>query len=549
MKLKNLQTTLMVIAIAVCNVASAQLFIDNAQFFIQPGATVTVQGDVTSNVDIQGTGLLQMKGTALQSLNMNGFTIPNLEIDNTNHVALTGAARVSGILTFTNGKLQLGANNFTLASTGSFAGTPGANKFVETNGAGLFRKEISAIGNYNLPIGTGSRYEVVQYQVTGGASFASAFLTARSIAGAHPNKHPRSTDYLNEYWSLTNGGITGGSIAAVVTYNLEATDVTGVETDLRALYWNGTAWVAGTSVNNANNTITFPVAAGASQDLYGMNQYVLLKTKAFLQGTYNTTTARMNDRLRTSTAYVPGVLPASNVLPTTDPYRSAPYNFVHVNNPIAESVISASFPNPFIDQANPDNNIVDWVYLELRSNVTPGNTVTQTRSALIQRDGDIVDVDGVSPVYFKNVPGASYTVAIRHRNHLAMSTNPATFNQALALAANPTTLDFTTSAAGNVMGIAGTNYLNSSGLNFLYAGNANFNTNIRWSPPSSDKDYILNTVLGGNAATVLSNTYSAGDMDLNRGVRWSPPSSDKDYLLSTPLSSNAALVKSQVLPN
>ena len=48
----------------------AQLKIDNAVFFIQPGATVTVQGDVTSNVDIQGTGLLQLKGSALQNVDM-----------------------------------------------------------------------------------------------------------------------------------------------------------------------------------------------------------------------------------------------------------------------------------------------------------------------------------------------------------------------------------------------------------------------------------------------------------------------------------------------
>ena len=65
--------------------AIAQLKIDNAVFFIQPGATVTVQGDVTSNVDIQGTGLLLLKGSTLQNVDMGGFTIPNLELDNTLH--------------------------------------------------------------------------------------------------------------------------------------------------------------------------------------------------------------------------------------------------------------------------------------------------------------------------------------------------------------------------------------------------------------------------------------------------------------------------------
>jgi len=313
--------------------------------------------------------------------------------------------------------------------------------------------------------------------------------------------------------------------------------------------FNGTDWsLVGEARDNTLNTVTAQLASNAGE-IVGMNRFVLLNAKVLLQGAYNTITARMNDRLRNSGAYVPGVLPASNLIPATDPYRNAPYNFSHINNTVPESAISGSFPNPFVDQANADNNIVDWVFLELRNNVTPGNTISQTRSALVQRDGDIVDIDGVSSIYFKNLIGADYTVVVRHRNHLAMSTNPALFNKTLSLSANSTTLDFSNSPSGNLMGVAGTNYLNSSGVNQLYAGNANFNTNLRWSPPSSDKDYILNIVLLGNAASVLSNSYSAGDLDLNRGVRWSPPNSDKDYFLNTPLSSAATTVKSQVLPN
>lgn len=549
MKLKTLPSIFVLTAMLVGNAVFAQLTIDNAQFFIQPGATVTVQGDVTSNANIQGTGILQMKGSAVQNLNMNGFSIPNLEIDNTNNVALTGAARISGNLILTNGKLQLGANDLTLASTSQVTGTPGTNKFVETNGTGQLRKEITAAGNYILPVGTGSRFEPVQYQITGTPVLASAFVAARSVQGHHPNKHPRSTDYLNEYWSLANGGITGGTIAAVATYGTEGTDVTGLETSLRSLYWNGTNWVAGTALNNAVNTVTIPVITGVPQDLYGMNQFILLNTKVFLQGPYNNVTGRMNDRLRNSGAYVPGALPASNVIPTTDPYRSAPYNFTQTSNTVPESVISADFPNPFIDQLNPDDNIVDWVYVELRSSISPGNTILQTRSVLLQRDGDLVDIDGVSPVYFKDVAGANYTITIRHRNHLAISTNPANFTQPLALAVNAVKLDFTSLVASNVLGTAGTNYLHAGTANFLYAGNANFNGSVRWSPPFSDKDYILNPVLSGSATSVLTNTYSAGDMDLNRSVRWGPPFSDKDFIFAVPLTGLATNVKTQILPN
>ncbi len=72
------------------------------------------------------------------------------------------------------------------------------------------------------------------------------------------------------------------------------------------------------------------------------------------------------------------------------------------------------------------------MFLELRNTtVSPGNTVLQTRSALVQRDGDIVDIDGVSPVTFNNVASANYVIAVRHRNHLGLSTDPATYKPAI----------------------------------------------------------------------------------------------------------------------
>src|ERR1700709_2678669 len=111
MKLKKLHLALMAFGTVVCNIASAQLFIDQATFTIQSGATVTVQGDVTSNVDIQGTGKVILKGSANQNVNMGGFSVPKLEIDNAANVTFTGSAKVSDSLIFTNGKIVLGNNN------------------------------------------------------------------------------------------------------------------------------------------------------------------------------------------------------------------------------------------------------------------------------------------------------------------------------------------------------------------------------------------------------------------------------------------------------
>jgi hypothetical protein len=524
----------MVIAIAVCNSASAQLFIDNAQFFIQPGATVTVQGDVTSNMDIQGTGLLQMKGTSLQSINMNGFTIPNLEIDNTSHVALTGGARVSGVLTFTNGKLQLGANNFTLTNTATFAGTPGTNKFIETNGAGQLIKLLTAdVASLQLPIGSGSVYRPAFVTSTG--TYSSANIGVRVLAAVDANKPPMISDYLAAHWPVTKTGITG---TVSITGQYADADISGTEANLRGYFFNGTDWSSASEAHDAAlNRITAPISL-ASGDIFGMDKFVLTKAKVFLQGAYNTGTGLMSDALRTP----------SNLIPLSDPYRAAPFsgNFTHVNNAITETANASVFA----DQTLINDNIVDWVFLELRnSTVSPGNTILQTRSALLKRDGSIVDIDGVSPVTFNNTVNGNYTVAVRHRNHLGISADPAT--NLLALAEQKSTaplLDLTTASDAQIFGTSAA-FNVMSGKNVLWAGNANFNANTRYTGLSNDKDYLFITTLGTNAATVLSNVYNPADMNMNRTVRYTGLNNDKDVLFINALINNAATVRTQSLPN
>jgi hypothetical protein len=59
--------------------------------------------------------------------------------------------------------------------------------------------------------------------------------------------------------------------------------------------------------------------------------------------------------------------------------------------------------------------------LEIRDAQQPAR-VLATRSALLQRDGDIVDVDGSSAVAFNSLAAGNYLVAVVHRNHLSAVT-------------------------------------------------------------------------------------------------------------------------------
>ncbi len=512
--------------VCICGVsAKAQLVIDNATFFIQSGATVTVQGDVTSNVDIQGTGLLQLKGSSLQNVNMNGFTIPNLELDNTANASLTSNARIGTNLNFVNGKIILGNYNMKFASSATGTGG-GTSKFLETTGTGQAQLEvstdISSGSPFIFPVGSGTDYMPLSVSNTG-STYASSIIGVQNKGVADPNKHLRTESFLTTYWPITKTGITGGTTNTVGTY-IDPSRVTGTEADLRGIYWDGTNWsLTGGSQDATLNTVGANATAN-SGEIYAMNRFVLANMKAFLQAPYNTGTNLLDDKLRNSGSYVPGTLPASNLLPLTDPYRTGTYsaNFPHVSNATAESIVSSILN----DQVNPNKNVVDWVFLELRNTSAPPTTVLQTRSALLLRDGSIVDVDGVSPVYFKNVDAGSFNIAIRHRIHLGLRTGS---SQSLALLSSPSAIDLT----NNANTLSGFGALLTTGVYGMYAGNVNLNNNVRISgasPALSDFEQ-LKAILG--ALPLISNTYSPGDVNMNRTVRISgasPSLSDFEFI-------------------
>lgn len=138
---------------------------------------------------------------------------------------------------------------------------------------------------------------------------------------------------------------------------------------------------------------------------------LLLSAKIFLEGPYNSNTHLMNDDLR-SLGMIPGTSPYTNTTKT-----------------VSSSVLSLSGSNA----------IVDWVFIELR-NALDNTEVMHSRAALLQRDGDVVDVDGVSPVTFTEAEADDYYIVIRHRNHLGIMTSATQ-----SLSDTPTIIDFTTS--------------------------------------------------------------------------------------------------------
>lgn len=162
-------------------------------------------------------------------------------------------------------------------------------------------------------------------------------------------------------------------------------------------------WSDGQSGANASNlgigeyTVEISDGAGCSKtfELFIGQEAVPTQMQVFLQGAYDDATGLMEDGLRDK-----------GLIPLVDPY------------------ISAYEVDPTVFDVTGNNAIVDWLLLELRDDADP-SILQKQQAVLLQRDGDIVDIDGVSQPDFKGIRHGLYHVVIRHRNHMPiMSVNP-----------------------------------------------------------------------------------------------------------------------------
>jgi hypothetical protein len=183
---------------------------------------------------------------------------------------------------------------------------------------------------------------------------------------------------------------------------------------------------------------------------------------------------------------------------------------------------SGSTRNPGVFTVSGPNAVVDWVLIELRDPNTP-STILHTAVGLIQRDGDIVGMDGVSPVTV-TVNRPTYHVALRHRNHLGvMSATPLAFNTGtvtLDLSLAPTATYGTDAQAFQ------------DGRMMLWAGDNTRDGTVRYAGANNDRDPILVSI-GGTIPTSVIGGYLMTDVDLDGFVKYAGAGNDRDKVLVT----------------
>ena len=209
---------------------------------------------------------------------------------------------------------------------------------------------------------------------------------------------------------------------------------------------------------------------------------------------------------------------------------------------IVESpVLEGESVSPTVFSPTGNNAIVDWVIVELRDNADP-SIVVASRSALIQRDGDVVATDGTSPVTLAIAPG-TYRVALRHRIHLGVMTL-----NGVPLSGLPSTVNFTSVATSTY----GTAALKSVSGTFptqaLWAGDVSFNGEVKYTGSANDRDPILVTVGSTTPNNIIANTYSTRDVNMNGNVQYAGSGNDRDPILVNVGSTTPNNLRLQQLP-
>ncbi|WP_240321192.1 leucine-rich repeat domain-containing protein [Kordia sp. SMS9] len=236
---------------------------------------------------------------------------------------------------------------------------------------------------------------------------------------------------------------------------------------------------------------------------------VIVEPKVFLQGAALSPNTGEENLMRDD-------LRVAGIIPTTSPYADA------------------LTCNAAVFNVTGNNAIVDWVFVELRD-ATDSSIVIEGRSALLQRDGDVVDVNGGGILQFTS-PIENYFVAIKHRNHLGVMTN-----SAQQLDGNRVNIDFTDATVPIAFGA---NAQTDAGMPVdtlgMWSGNVNGDNFVQYLGGTPDTTAILSAALNDpgnflNFSTFIINGYNDNDVDMSGTTQYEGGFADSPLILQNVL--------------
>ncbi len=531
-------------------IAHAQTLLYNeAMIKVQPGAVLYVEGNIqnTSMGTIDNDGTIELKGnfvnagmwepSQVNTLRFSGdahsdvtagsavFQNVQIQKGNTFNVNLLSNVTVNNALDFngTNNKINLGAFNLNM---GPIATTTGhdSDEFVVTGSTGVMKKDFASFTSYEYPVGfDAATYNPATLNVTAGPNDTySVRVGASPTNGDGLTGTALTTDVVNAVWSIQETTPLGNT--ANLTLGWQDTDeLPGFNPALNAVSWNdGTNGWDGLFANlgpEVSNTRTRNGLTGFGAFAVGdetIGNTLLVDAKVFLEGPF--ASGSMGDGLR-----------VGNMIPTTEPYAGNTWNlnYVHTAYGGGETVSSTAV----FDQPADGNDIVDWIVVELRNSSTPTQIVA-SKAGLVQRDGNIVDLDGISQLAIQGVADGNYYIGLRHRNHLGVRSN---ITYSLSNAPQAMVVDFTLAGIafddGTVIKPVTPMKVLTGGALGLWAGDANFNGFVLYNGGGNDRSIVLGVVglsTPGNSVP----GYNRADLNMNGFTLYNGGGNDRNVILT-----------------
>ena len=488
---------------------SAQLVNQGGTITIQSGATLVVESDITNTTgSIVNNGIIEVKGditseaaasftsavdsklkfsgTTPSTVNFMASTIlSDVEMAKTaEDLTLASDLDIDGDLTFTedDNQIILGANNLVLSATSAADNVAVTNSFIVTDGAGVVTKEGLSTA-FEFPVGAAidSQNDII---LTEGGTVDD--ISVRVLADAYDAPATQTDamvdDVVSATWEITEA-VTGGSdLIAAPSWAAADETTTFDNTDAAVFQFNGTYYTALATTGAATTIDGISSLTNVGLVLDDTDYVIIgdsgllrafLAAKIILQGPYQASQDLMRDQLRTK-----------SLIPLEEPYSDMPA-FTHVSGGGGETVDALED----FDYVADGDDIVDWVFLEIRDSA---DAVVSTRSALLQRDGDIIDIDGGnSAVSFEGITLDNYTIVVRHRNHLGVKSSGI-----VSMSPGTTAVYDFTSAVNQAVGDQQEEL--ETGVYGVYGGNANGESavataykGIRMTGPSTINDALF----------------------------------------------------------
>jgi uncharacterized repeat protein (TIGR03803 family) len=410
----------------------------------------------------------------------------------------TSTNAVTVVHNFTPGDGSVSTAELIEASTGDLYGVRGGQ-----GNLGLVFRLIPASNIYTVPVTfsgvdgsspTGALVEAIPgklYGITreGGANGAGVIYSYTITSNIFTVEHEMTT---------TEGSASEGGLVEGTDSKLYGMCAEGGITDVGTLFQFDPASTNVTLLRS----LSFLDGANPLDGLFlqpaAAQPSVQLAAKVFLEGPYVSGTGLMNDALRTQPAF-----------PLSEPFTAL--GFANVVSGNINAAVLATTGN---------NAIVDWLLVELRNKNNSAQVVTAV-PALVQRDGDVVALDGASALTIAQ-PADNYFVAFRHRNHLGVMTATA-----VALGASPTVLNMTTGAVPT-FGTAAQKQVGTVWTS--WAGNATPNNQLKYTGSGNDRDPIL-LAIGGSVPTNTITGYRVEDCNMDAVVKYTGSANDRDIIL------------------